>query len=335
MKVPTVDVIVPCYNYGHLLADCVASVLHQRNVSARVLIMDDCSLDETQMVGMRLSRHPRVEYRRHEINRGHIATYNEALELVDADYCVLLSADDMLTPGSLARATRVMEDDPRVGVVFGRDITFRDRIPTQPVRTGTGAPKLYEYAHFLERACGLGHTGVQAPTVVVRTSVHHEIGNYLPELPHSGDTEIWLRMAAAALVAELDADQAYRRLHTGNMSLGYKPLDRLREQLRAFDVHFETAAMPSDLKPLRAVAHRSIAESALWTAAQAFDAGDVAVCDAAIGFALAASPDIKTWPPYRRLVWKRRLGASAWRMLGPIVSNARRRAQDIGLGAAR
>lgn len=335
MNLPTVDVIVPCYNYGHLLADCVASVLHQRGVSVRVLIMDDCSRDETQLVGMRLSRHARVEYRRHEINRGHIATYNEALALVDADYCVLLSADDMLTPGALARATRVMEDDARIGFVFGRDIAFRERVPIQAVKTGTTAPRLFEYPAFLEAACRLGHTGIQAPTVVVRTALHRNIGGYLPELPHSGDTEIWLRMAASALVAEVDADQAYRRLHTGNMSLGYTPLDRLREQLRAFDVHFDTAAVPWVLKPLRATAHRTIAEAALWTAAQAFEAGDVAICDDAIEFALAASPDISSWPPHRRLQWKRRLGHSAWRMLGPLVTNARRRAQDIGIGAAQ
>ena len=334
MKLPSVDVIVPCYNYGHLLADCVASVLHQKGVSVRVLIMDDCSRDETQLVGMRLARHPRVEYRRHEINRGHIATYNEALALVDADYCVLLSADDMLTPGALARATRVMEEDLRVGVVFGRDITFRDRVPMQPARVEKTPPRLHEYPDFLERACRLGHTGIQAPTVVVRSSVHRKIGGYLPELPHSGDTEIWLRMAAEALVAELDADQAYRRLHAGNMSLGYTPLDRLREQLRAFDVHFDSDLTPWGLAPLRDVAHRTIAEAALWTAAQAFDGGDVALCDAAIEFAISASPGITSWPPHRRLQWKRRLGPSAWRILAPLVNNARRRVQAAGFGAA-
>jgi hypothetical protein len=94
------------------------------------------------------------------------------------------------------------------------------------------------YEEFLERSGRQGHTGIQAPTAVVRTTLHHAIGGYLPELPHSGDTEIWLRMAAHAAVAELAADQAYRRLHDRNMSLTYSPLDRLREQKRAFDIHF-------------------------------------------------------------------------------------------------
>ena len=166
---PTVDVIVPCFNYGRLLTDCVRSVLDQEGVSVRVLIMDDASTDNTEGVGRRLGEDPRVEFRRHAMNRGHIATYNEALALVTANYVVLLSADDMLTPGALARATRLMDADSRIGVVYGRDIPFRDRTPLPAPRVGAAAPLMFEYGDFLRAACRLGHTGIQAPTVVVRT----------------------------------------------------------------------------------------------------------------------------------------------------------------------
>lgn len=42
-----VDVIVPCYRYGRFLRTCVSSVLDQQNVAVRVLIIDDCSPDNT------------------------------------------------------------------------------------------------------------------------------------------------------------------------------------------------------------------------------------------------------------------------------------------------
>ena len=42
-----------------------------------------------------------MEFRRHPVNRGHIATYNEGLEWASGDYLLVLSADDMLTPGAL------------------------------------------------------------------------------------------------------------------------------------------------------------------------------------------------------------------------------------------
>lgn len=324
MRVPTVDVIVPCFNYGGMLADCVTSVLRQEGVSVRVLIMDDASTDNTEAVGTRLAQHARVEYRRHETNRGHIATYNEALALVTADYCLVLSADDMLTPGALGRAACVMQADPSIGLVYGRDIVFRHGSSPKRPRTGTAAPKVFEYREFLTNACRLGHTGIQLPTAVVRSKMHRRVGGYLPELPHSGDTEIWLRMAADSPVAELDADQAYRRLHASNMSLDYTPLARLAEQVRAFDIHFETRQLPAGLSALRAVVHRTIAEAAVWSAGNTFDKGDAGACDAFLAFALATSPDIASWPALRRLQWKRRVGPSAWKMIHPLIAGARR-----------
>ena len=43
-KMGSVDVVVPCYNYGRYLRQCVASVLSAGDLEARVLIIDDCSL---------------------------------------------------------------------------------------------------------------------------------------------------------------------------------------------------------------------------------------------------------------------------------------------------
>src|SRR5262245_8621798 len=99
---PSVDVFVPCYNYGRFLRECVGSVLAQPGVEVRVLILDDCSTDDSAEVGRALAASdPRVEYRRHATNRGHIATYNEGIDWAAADCTMLLSADDLLTQGAL------------------------------------------------------------------------------------------------------------------------------------------------------------------------------------------------------------------------------------------
>jgi glycosyltransferase involved in cell wall biosynthesis len=322
-----VDVIVPCYNYGDLLETCVASVLSQQEVDARVLIMDDASTDSTPEVGRRLAaRDPRVKYRRHDVNRGHIATYNEALDDVTADYCMILSADDLLTPGSLMRATRLMDAHPEVGLTYGRDITFRHAPPTQPATGGKyRGHRILTYLEFLDISCRLGHTPIQAPTAIARTALHREIGGYRPELPHSGDTEIWLRMAVHAAVAELDVEQAFRRLHAANMSLGYSPLRRLEEQKRAYDTHFREYAPPwPQVADLERVANRTIAEAAFWRGTTAFENGDQRTCDAFLAFAVGICPDIESWGAWRRFRWKRHVGASAWRWVEPVITRVRK-----------
>src|SRR3978361_477119 len=98
--VSTVDVVIPCYKYGRYLRKCVESVVQQRGVNVRILIVDDASPDDSAEVGTTLAaEYPQVEFRRHVHNAGHIATYNEGLiEWSASGYCMLLSADDLLAP---------------------------------------------------------------------------------------------------------------------------------------------------------------------------------------------------------------------------------------------
>ena len=72
---PNVDVVIPCYRYGHFLRECVSSVLMQEGVEARCLIIDDASNDGSAGIASVLAAEdPRVETLLHENNRGHIAT---------------------------------------------------------------------------------------------------------------------------------------------------------------------------------------------------------------------------------------------------------------------
>jgi glycosyltransferase involved in cell wall biosynthesis len=323
---PRVDVIVPCYNYGDVLEACVQSILSQQDVDVRVMIMDDASSDSTDAVGSRLAAaDPRVEYRRHAVNRGHIATYNEALAMLTGDFVLLLSADDMLTPGALRRATRVMLAHPDVGMAYGPDIPFRHAPPADAAPTSAFCThRIMSYVEFLERSCRLGHTPIQAPTILVRTSLHQQIGDYLPSLPHTADTEIWLRMAAHSSVCELHAPQAFRRLHAKNMSLDFSPVRRLKEQKKAFEIHFAAfLETRPEIAPLQAVVARSIAEGAFWAGALAFDRGQTPVCREFLAFAAEIYPEIESSTAWRRLRLKMLLGAPVWRFLAPAVSRVK------------
>ena len=137
-----VDVVVPCYNYGKFLADCVAGALDdQPGTDVRVLIIDDASQDDSAEIAQKLAAtDDRVDVIVHPVNRGHIATFNEGLlDWADGDYCILISADDKLTPGALRRAADLMDAHPEVGFVYGNVVGFRDGEELPPSRTTTPA----------------------------------------------------------------------------------------------------------------------------------------------------------------------------------------------------
>ncbi|MBP0114548.1 MULTISPECIES: glycosyltransferase family 2 protein [Bradyrhizobium] len=234
-----VDVLVPCYNYGRFLTDCVKSVLTQSIQDVRVLIIDDASSDDTVEVATRLkAADARVEFMQHARNRGHIRTYNEGIEWASGEYFLLLSADDLLVPHALERATSVMDRNPDIVLTFGECATWRECSPfpeVWPMRD-------YSWTRFnlLNEMCTFAANLVPTPTAIVRTNVQKTIGGYREALPHSGDMEMWLRFAANGAVARIDAVQAIYRKHETAMSNSYcaEMLFDYRQRYLAFESFF-------------------------------------------------------------------------------------------------
>jgi len=271
-------VVIPCYRYGHFLEEAVSSVLdHQDGVDVRVLVIDDASPDDSAEVARGIAaRDPRVEVVVHETNQGNIATFNEGLlEWADGDYCLLMSADDRATPGALRRAADLLDAHPEVGFAFGRSVWFTDGEALPPARTEVKGWSLHRGTQWLEDRFRQAENPITSPEIVVRTSLHHRVGGYDPQLPKAADMEIYLRFAAHADVGFIrGADQAYYRLHAENMRKAVSPVMDLRQRATVFDVVLDryAAALP-DRDRLAGLVHRQLAKEALWAAGRLHDRG--------------------------------------------------------------
>jgi hypothetical protein len=263
---PRVSVVVPCYNYGHFLHQGLASILGQPGVDVDVIVVDDASPDGSAAVAHQIAEsEPRVSVVVNPVNRGHIATYNEGLARATGDYVVLLSADDMLAPGALSRATALMETNTAVGFVYGWPKNFG----TEP-ETGS-MPMLgwsvWSGTDWLGHACRRGRSFIMSPEVVMRRSVLEQLGGYDPRLPHSADMDMWFRAALVAGVGRVHGPpQAFYRVHANNMHLTVYAgmLQDLRARRTTFDILFaeHADALPTG-GALRAVARQALATEAL------------------------------------------------------------------------
>ncbi len=321
----TVDVIVPCYNYAHFLPECVESVLSQSHRDVRVLIINDASPDDTHEVAQGLaSRDSRVHYLRHPVNRGHIATYNEGLAWATGEYTILLSADDLLTPGALSRAVQLMDAHPEVGMTHGKGFIV------EPGQTVTKLNDVHSWEtsvvsgpEFIRSFCEQGGNRVCTPTSVVRTAVQQRIGGYRATLPHSGDMEMWLRFGAHGAVGFIHVDQAYYRKHASNMHYDYLDVRNMEEQKQAFSSLFDSHGdLVPNVHELRDLAMLRLAEAAFWSAYNALNRQEIEVCKGLLEFATANDPGIKSWKSYRRMQWKLLLGSRGWSIIQTLLRSA-------------
>jgi len=313
-----VSVVVPCYNYGRFLPDCVRSITSQDGVRARVLIIDDCSTDDTAEVGRRLAEQfEDVEFRRHEVNKGHIATYNEGLlEWADGEYVTLLSADDELTPGSLARSGALMESTPSVGMVYGGIEEFGEGIESKITSRGPRGSIVSDRREWLRKRCLEAVNVVPTPGTILRTLIQLEAGGYDPILTHAGDFEMWLRVAALADIGYVRGEpQGRYRLHDASMSYGIyqdRSADVLQRKL-VFDQFFErypSAVADAGISTDRVYA--KMASQSLWWACRLYEKSshpDPGEAERFLTLAEEVYPAYRGLPAFRALRRRQRVGA--------------------------
>lgn len=128
---PKVSVCIPTYNHARFLHDAIDSVLAQTFSDFELVIVDNCSTDNTtQLVEAYTARDRRIRYVRNQINVGAQNNLNRCLELASGEYVKILCADDLLEPTCLKKMVKVLDEFPDVSLVSSaRTLTNEDLRP--------------------------------------------------------------------------------------------------------------------------------------------------------------------------------------------------------------
>ena len=146
---------MPLFNYAGYVGDAIGSALGQVGVEVNVIVIDDGSTDDGLAAVRSLAeRDRRIRVVANERNIGHIPTVNRALKLVDAEYGEKLDADDLLTPGSLARSAALLDAHPSAGFVDGMPLRFNGEPPWPSLRVRSWT--VWPGRDWLELGCRRG-----------------------------------------------------------------------------------------------------------------------------------------------------------------------------------
>jgi glycosyltransferase involved in cell wall biosynthesis len=332
----SVDVLIPCYNYGRFLLDCVASVLAQEGVELRVLIIDNASADDSLAVARELaSRDARVDVLAHSVNQGATFSYNEGIDWASSEYFLILDADDFLVPGALARATAVMEGNRGISFTHGIEARLEVDGNVRAFRVKPGGPALFVTTglDFIGRLCRTPINDIGANTVIRRTSAQKQVGYYRQYLPYTDDLEMWLRLANVGSVACIRTTQAVRRYHASRMSVHYQS-DQVHdfvERERAFESFFANEGRTiADADLLMAEARSGLGEHAYWSAISHFSRGQGRIGVELMRLSHQRRPRALMLPPLGWLARMERPFGRASEILSETISFRRRVARAAG-----
>lgn len=178
---PAISVIVPCYNYGKFLPDCLNSLIGghtslgqhpgQSFQSFEVIVVDDGSTDRTpSIVEPYVNGWMGIRYIRQE-NKGLPAALNTGIQSALGKYITVLSADDMREPWSLSELYAAIIANPGK-VIYDNPTEFRDGN-----RVSEWELPEYDFDKLLQR--NLMHAGILYPRAAWET-----VGGYSEKMRH-------------------------------------------------------------------------------------------------------------------------------------------------------
>lgn len=102
-----VSIIMPSYNTAQYIAKTIQSVIDQTYQNWELIIVDDCSTDDTDILVGRI-KDPRIKYIKNEKNSGAAVSRNRALREAKGKWIAFLDSDDLWKPDKLEKQIKFM-----------------------------------------------------------------------------------------------------------------------------------------------------------------------------------------------------------------------------------
>ena len=271
MDKPLISVCIPTYNGAKYLRECIDSVLAQTFTEFEVLVVDDCSSDETvHIIQEYATQDSRIRLIVNEHNLGLVGNWNKCVELAQGEWIKFVFQDDLIEPDCLKQMlafsqARIPIIASRRRYVFEAEITNDTRKKYKNVESFSInflVPGLTEISakNFCEATLDhLGTNFVGEPVaLMLHRSIFYRFGIFNPYLTHFCDIELWTRVAINTGISYIPETLAKFRVHNSSLSSRHLTTQKYRGLLLDRLILLHDFVFSPFYAPLRKVAcHRS------------------------------------------------------------------------------
>lgn len=257
LQPPLVTICVPTYNGERYLRPCLDSILKQTHFNFELLLVDDCSSDQTFAIAQSYAeKDGRFRLYKNEQNLGLVGNWNRCVELAEGKWIKFVFQDDFIAPDCVEKMVTVGETGHPF-VYSLRDFVFEN--------TEEALMKWYQQhnefvAHIFESQAFVTpeafsmavlanpfYNLIGEPTsVLLRRDLFDQFGFFNPELIQLCDAEYWNRIGTQVGAAFIPEKLVTFRVHGASTSHQNKKKIRLKlEHLvyryeLAFSPHYES-----------------------------------------------------------------------------------------------
>lgn len=223
---PKVSVILPVYNCEQYILESVQSVLNQSFFDFELLIIDDCSTDNTLAI-INEFKDSRIKLILKEKNTGYTDSLNYAISIAKGQYIARMDGDDICLPNRFEKQVAFLDENPKI-ILCGTAIQI------------IGTPRIFRHPSNHEnikvKLC-FGNSFYH-PSVMGRIEVF-QANPYDKTYEPAEDYDLWTRLAFQGELANLEEVLLMYRVHNSQVSnerksLQYKSSLRCKLNMLAF-----------------------------------------------------------------------------------------------------
>lgn len=185
---PLISIITPNYNCGRFIAQTIESVLAQTYRHWEMLIVDDCSTDNSYQIALEYSqKDTRIKVFQNEKNSGAAVSRNKAIELSQGEYLAFLDSDDLWLPEKLERQLQFMQENDCDFSYCRYSLIDENNVPLGKV---VRIPRTLSYVKYLH------HCFTGCLTVMYRKDFCQEVRSF--DVKNNNDFSLFLQVVKKA-----------------------------------------------------------------------------------------------------------------------------------------
>jgi glycosyltransferase involved in cell wall biosynthesis len=220
---PKLSVIVPNYNHARFLRRRVDTILLQTFQDFELILLDDCSTDDSRSILTSYARDPRVRIEFNSVNSGScFKQWNKGVRLARGKYIWIAESDDYADERLLERLVAAVESDPKVAFAYclswgiradGTADGFADRYLSHLSLDRWRADFVVNGREECQTYFVRTNVVPNASAVVFRKEVYESVGGADETLRMCGDWKLWAAMAMTGKLAYISKPLNYFRFH--------------------------------------------------------------------------------------------------------------------------
>jgi GT2 family glycosyltransferase len=217
---PLVTMIVLSYNHSRFVLETLESVKAQTYKNTQLIILDDCSSDDSVAIIDRWLRENEIRctFIRHQKNQGICKSLNEALAVSTGKYVSMVASDDIWLPDKIESQVAIMESQPdSVGVLYSDALHMGEDGRRRPGSTLTTYWTMSEMPQGQILDTLVQGNFIPGMTTLIRRSCYDKVGLYDENLPWE-DWDMWMRIARHYSFICSPTPSATYRVHEKSLS---------------------------------------------------------------------------------------------------------------------